>query len=325
MPLRGSPNLTRRRRLAVELRRLREQIGLTADEATEQLGWPSNSKLSRIELGRSGVKKADLQALLDLYDVTDARRAELTALAEESRQSGPIQAASMRLPEEHMRLLEAEADAEFIWIWEPQTIPGLFQIEDYTRIILQEWVDRFSLPHGEVDRRVEARRLRQQILTRDPPVDISAVIDEAVLNRRFGDASIMRKQLQHLAAISRLPHVDIRVLPLDGEHFVTTGAFNYLSFRQIHDVPLSDIVVLDNLTGMDEVEAESDIHQYGVIFRSLMESALGPGRSRTLIAGVAKRVASLGRRHGSRSAKLNSASVMRVRCCSSYAWGSSLS
>ena len=203
-------------------------------------------------LGRSGVKKADLQTLLDLYDVTSTQRAELTALAEESRKSGPIQAASMRLPEEHMRLLEIEADAESIWIWEPLIIPGLFQIEEYTHILLQEWVTRFSLPSGEVDRRVEARRLRQQILTRDPPVDLSAVIDESALNRRVGNASIMRKQLQHLAAISKLSNVDIRILPLDGEHFVMTGAFNYLSFRQIHDVPLSDTVVLDHLTGMDE-------------------------------------------------------------------------
>jgi transcriptional regulator with XRE-family HTH domain len=289
VPLRGSPNLARRRRLAVELRRIREQIGLTADEATERLGWPSNSKLSRIELGRSGVKKADLQALLELYDVTGARRTELTALAEESRKSGRIQAASMKLPEEHMRLFTAEADAETIRIWEPQTIPGLFQTEDYYRILLQEWVTRFSLPSGEIDRRVEARQMRQQILTRDPPVNLFAVIDESVLNRRVGNASIMRTQLQHLTAISRLPNVEIRILPLDGDHFVTTGAFNYLSFRQIHDVPLNDTVVLDHLTGMDEIVAENDIHQYNVVFRSLMESAFSLGRSRALIAGVTKR------------------------------------
>lgn len=305
MPVRGSPNIARRRRLADELRRLREQVGLTADEATDRLGWPSNSKLSRIELGRSGVKRADLQTLLDLYEVSSTRRAELTALAEESRKSGPIQAASMRLPEEHMRLLELEADAESIWIWEPLIIPGLFQIEEYTRILLQEWVARFSLPSGEVDRRVELRRLRQQIFARDPPVDLSAVIDESALNRRVGNASIMRKQLQHLAAISKLPNVDIRILPLDGEHFVMTGAFNYLSFRQIHDVPLSDTVVLDHLTGMDEITGEGDIHQYDVVFRSLLESALSQGRSRTLITGVAKRITGLEGRQGSSSTKLD--------------------
>ena len=290
VPARGYPNLARRRRLAAELRRLREHLGLAEDQATERLSWPSNSKLSRIELGKSGVKQADLQSLLDLYNVSGVHRAELIALAEESRKSGQFQSASARLPGELIAFLEAEADAESIWVWEPLIVPGLIQTEDYTRSLLQAWTDRFSLPSGEVDRRVEARRVRQEVLTRDPPVRLSVVMDESVLHRKIGAAAVMRAQLDRLVVLSELPHIEVRVLPLNGEHLVGTGSFNYLTFRQIHDVPLSDFVAFDTLTGMDEVADESDVHQYRVVFESLLSNALPLDETRARITAVASEV-----------------------------------
>ena len=290
MPERRNPNLARRRRLAAELRRLREREGITGEQATELLGWPHSSKLNRIELAKTGLKPADLLSLLDLYHVTSARRAELTALAEESRRSGAIQAPGMRIPGEQVAFLEAEADAESIGIWEPMVVPGLFQTEKYSRALLQAWVTRFALPAGEVDRRVAARRLRQEILTRDPLPQVSAVIDESVLRRRIGEPPVMREQLSHLMAISELPNVDLRILPLDGEHMVATGPFNYLKFRQLHEVPLGDIVMYENLTGMDDIEDEGDVHQYKVAFESLTSGALDPEQSRALITAVADQV-----------------------------------
>ena len=100
----------------------------------------------------------------------------------------------------------------------------------------------------------------------------------------------MRDQLSHLAAISELPNVEVRILPLAGDHMVATGAFNYLRFRQIHDVPLNDIVAFEHLTGMEDVEADSDVHQYKVVFESLTQNALDPDRSRALMAAVADEV-----------------------------------
>jgi transcriptional regulator with XRE-family HTH domain len=290
VPERRNPNLARRRRLAAELRRLREREGITGEQATELLGWPHSSKLNRIELAKTGLKPPDLLSLLDLYHVTSARRAELTALAEESRRSGAIQAPGMRIPGEQVAFLEAEADAESIGIWEPMVVPGLFQTEQYSRALLQAWVTRFALPAGEVDRRVAARRLRQEILTRDPPPQVSAVIDESVLRRRIGEPPVMREQLGHLVAISELPNIGLRILPLDGEHMVATGPFNYLRFRQLHEVPLGDIVMYENLTGMDDIEDEGDVHQYKVAFESLTSGALDPEQSRALITAVADQV-----------------------------------
>jgi transcriptional regulator with XRE-family HTH domain len=284
---RGSANLARRRRLAVELRRLRERAGLTGDEVASRLAWPSRSKLSRIEHGRTGLKPADLQDLLDLYNVTNARRAELTALAEESRKSG--QATAMHLPGDQVAFLEAEADAESVWIWEPQIFPGLFQTENYTRALFRAWVTTFSLPRGEIDRRVASRGLRQEVLTRDPPLQIAAIIDESVMLRRVGDPAVMNEQLQYLLEASELPNVEIRALPLSGDHLVNLSAFNYLRFRQIHEVPLNDMVALETLTGTDYVEAEEDSNQYLVAFESLLASALGPAQTRTLIASRRKK------------------------------------
>jgi transcriptional regulator with XRE-family HTH domain len=283
---RGYPNLARRRRLAAELRRLREHLGLAEDEATERLGWPSNSKLSRIELGKSGVKQPDLLSLLDLYKVTGNHRVELIALAEESRKSGQFQSGDMRLPGELIAFLEAEADAESIWVWEPLIVPGLLQTEDYTRSLLQAWTDKFSLPSGEIDRRIEARRVRQEVLTRNPPVQLSVVLDESVLRRRIGQAAVMNQQLKRLVTLSELPHIDVRILPLNGEHLVGTGSFNYLRFRQIHTVHLNDFVAFDHLTGMDEVDDEGDVHRYKVVFESLMDNALRPDEARALINAV---------------------------------------
>ncbi len=286
MAERGSPNLARRRRLAAELRRLRERGQLTGDQVAGALNWQSRSKLTRIEKGDSGLKPADLESLLTLYKVTNAHRAELIALAEESRKSGSLDATSMRLPGEYVAFLEAEADAESILIWEPQIMPGLFQTEEYTRALLQPWATRFSLASGEVDRRLEARRLRQEVLTRDPPPRVTAVIDRSVLHRKIGETAMMDRQLGHLVAVSGLPNIELRVLPLSGDYLVVPGSFNYLQFPQIHDVPLSDMVVVETLTGMEYVEGEEEIHQYMLAFESLIGGALSAEETRALIGSV---------------------------------------
>ncbi len=289
MPERGGPNLARRRRLAAELRRLREQAGFTGDEATERLGWPSSSKLSRIELGRTGLKQPDLDSLLDLYRVTGTHRDDLVALAEESRRAGLGKASDRRLPDEHIAIVHDEAEAESIGIWEPQLVHGLFQVEGYTRALLDAWVTMFSLPSGEVERRIEARRLRQQVLTREPPPLLTAVIDESVLSRRIGDASTMCEQFQHMAALSRLPHIDIRILPLDGVHVAGAGPFKYLKFRRIHAVPRGDIVAVEYLTGTQYLDDESDTHHYSVVFESLLQHALDEQDSQDLLGLAASR------------------------------------
>jgi transcriptional regulator with XRE-family HTH domain len=283
VPRRGNPNFARRLRLATELRRLREESGLTGQEVKEHLGWRSTSKLSRLEHGDTGVKPDDLKGLLDLYDVPAERRAELTALSEESQRAGvglPTDPADF---DEQRRLLDAERDADSISIWEPQVFPGLFQVRAYSRALTLAWRGLFALPPGGTDRRVEARQLRQMVLTRTPPPLVLAVIDESVLYRQVGEPDVMREQLTYLREVSELPSVDVRILPLAGEHVITTGAFNYFRFRPIHGVLQPDLVTTDYLAGTTYEDAEDVAHRYTVAFESLRAAALNEDESRALI------------------------------------------
>ena len=273
------------RRLAAELRRLRERVGLTGEEASERLGW-SGSKLSRIELHRIGVKQADLRKLLALYGVAESYRDELLALARESKQRGVAGRAAASFPQV-ATLVYAEAEAESVWTWEPQVIPGLLQTPDYARAVRRPWLGMFPGPPSETDRWVEARMQRQHVLNRDPPLLLSFVIDESALRRSFGGRAVMCQQLTHLAETSELPNVQVRIYPLSGDHpLLVTGAFTYMQFPQVHDVPLDDIVSVEHLEGIYDLEGEDETYRYRVAFEYLVGHALDPARSRSLISAT---------------------------------------
>jgi transcriptional regulator with XRE-family HTH domain len=277
------------RRLAAELRRLRERAGLNGEEVSQRLGW-SGSKLSRIELHRIGVKQADLRKLLELYGVDESYRDELLALARESKQRGPMGKAAASFPQV-AGYVSAEAEAASVWNWEPQVIPGLLQTRSYARALRQLWLTMFPGPASETDRWVETRLMRQQVLTRDPPLELSVVIDESVLRRRFGSRAIMRDQLQHLATASELPNVEVRIYPLDSDDPpIGTGAFSYLQFPQVHDVPLHDIVSVEHHEGAYDLEDEEETFKYRVAFEYLRRGALDPAHSRALICATADEV-----------------------------------
>jgi transcriptional regulator with XRE-family HTH domain len=284
----GSP-IVRRRLLAGELRRLRERAGYTGDLAADRLGW-SASKLSRIETNKIGIKEADVRRLLDLYAVTEPHRDELLALARESKLTARASTLSSRLPGQHAEILSVEAEAESLWIWQPQIVTGLLQTEGYARAVMLGWHSMFTRPPSEIERRLEARRLRQQVFQRDPPLQLSVVMDESVLYRQLGDASVMREQLEHIIDVSRLPHVRVQILPLKGAHRVTAGAFTYIRFPQLHDIPTSDLVTFEYLTGEGEFNTEDETYEFNVAFGALEENSLTPGQSRDELARVAREV-----------------------------------
>jgi transcriptional regulator with XRE-family HTH domain len=287
LPDRGSPTV-RGRRLAAELRRLRERTGLTGEEVAERLGW-SGSKVSRIELARTGVKQADLRLLLDLYGVPDSYRQELIALSRRSSQRNWLEVMTASFPPEYAAYLHAEAEAQSIWNWEPQVVPGLLQTPEYARAVMQHWLMMFPGPLREADRRLEARLLRQELLTRDPPLQLSVVMDESVLRRRFGDPQVMRRQLEHLAEVSELPNVEIRVHGLDGDAPpLVTGAFSYMQFPHVHDIALHDLVTVELLQGNTYLEDEEQTYRYRVAFEYLEKRSMDTAQSRVLIIATAQ-------------------------------------
>jgi transcriptional regulator with XRE-family HTH domain len=277
---------TRQRRLASELRRLRRRARLTGKDVSARLGW-SEAKLSRIETGQARVKIEDLDGFLDLYGVSGSHRTELVALAQESRGTDSLTEFE-DVPPGHAKILEAESEAESMWAWEPQVVPGLLQTEDYTRAILELWPAIFARPAAAMDRRVETGQLRKHVLARTPPLELSFVIDESVLLRQFAAAPIMRAQLAHMAKMSVRPHVELRILPLGGSQVIGTGAFNYFRFRQVHGVPLPDTIAFEHLQGTSFIDDEQDVNTYRVVFMALRESSLSVQASRDTLTRVAR-------------------------------------
>jgi transcriptional regulator with XRE-family HTH domain len=289
MPEYGSPTV-RRRRLASELRRLRERAALTGEEAAETLGW-SASKISRIELYRTGIKTTDLGMLLELYGVAETHRGELLALAREPRRKGWWEAYSDALPEEYAAYIMLEAEAEYIGCWSPQVIHGLLQTGDYARAVIDTHMGSTGrIPPGKIRQRVEARLARQEAITSDPKRGLLVILDQSALIRRVSEARVMRQQLEHLIEVSRLPNVTVRVLPLAGSHPIGTGSFVLLRFGPVPGIGQStDVVYLEQLSKTAlYVEDEDEVYEYRLALDQLTEKSLDQDQSRELIATLAR-------------------------------------
>jgi transcriptional regulator with XRE-family HTH domain len=289
VPEHGS-SVIRRAQLAAELRRLRERAGYTATKVVGQLGWPG-SKLSRIELNKVGVKDEDLVLLLDLYGTGEPRRSELRALAKESRERSRLDNLSDIVRGGHVELMQREAEALAEWNWQPQVIPGLLQTDGYIRAIMAGWVSVSPEPYGYIEDRVYGRQMRQEmVMDRDPPLELRIVMDESVLRRTFVEASVMRAQLGHILEISESPNLDVRILPLGGYHLLGVGAFMYMTFPPIHDVPVPDLVAFEHLTGTHFIDDAEETNKYRMAFKALRKTALEPPESRERITKTLREV-----------------------------------
>lgn len=286
MPDIGGPTV-RHRRLAAELRRFRNRAGLTGDQVAEALRW-SPSKVSRLEHGRTGYKLADVEALLRLYQVPQALRGDLLELARATYRKSWLESESASLPSRFTTYVSIETEARSLWSWEPHVVLGLLQTEDYARSIFEAWQTVVTMSPAEIERRVEIRLARQELLRRDPPLALAAVMDESVLTRQIGDAAVMRAQLAHLIECSHRPSTEIRILPLSGYHPITAGGFAYMQFAGTEDITFHDIVAIENLTSNYYLEDEDDTYPYRLAFQRLTEESLDPRNSRDVIEKRAK-------------------------------------
>ena len=288
MPTSGSPTV-RRRRLAAELRRLRVSTGKTAEEVGKILGW-SKAKISRYELAQSGLKPADVARLLEYYGVQGSQSEQLLALAEEATYKGWWEAYSDVLTEGHLAFIGLEAEATSILEWQINVVPGLLQTEQYAREVLSAYQEVATISPRVIQRRLETRLTRQQILTRDDPLEYMALLDESILHRQRGDQSVMRTQLQRLADVSDLQNVTIRILPLKRKHGLAVDSFSVLQFGKAHDTTLQDVVSLEHLSNELYVEGDTDTHQFSLAFNHLVEESLPPLESRETILAVSSQL-----------------------------------
>ncbi|MEY9989637.1 transcriptional regulator with XRE-family HTH domain [Streptomyces sp. V4I8] len=279
----------RRRKLGAELRALRTGAGLTSGEAARLVGW-HQSKVSRIETGASGVKPADVRLLLDAYGVRDARLRELLLVLAGSDEGGGRHhwwhAYRGVLPPTYRDFISLESQASAMRTLETSVVPGLLQTPEYARAVTRATVGGLD---DDADERLEAlvavRLARQDVLRADPPLELSAVLDEAVLRREVGGPEVMARQLRRLVEAARLPQVRLQVLPFAaGEHIGITGPFVIFSFSRTSDL---DVVVLDHLTSSLYLERKEDLQAYTEAFNALRIHALSPEESMDYIAALA--------------------------------------
>jgi hypothetical protein len=266
---------------------MREHAGVSVADVAAHLGW-SGSKVSRIETHRTGIKPDDLEQLLDLYDVDGAQRGQFRALAAEQEGRGWWSAYASSFEPEYIVYIGLEAAASEIRCWSPELIHGLLQTEDYARAVIQSALgDPSPIPPGEVQRMIDARLRRQELLSQPEAKQFTFVLDEAALRHRFSNAAIMRAELMHLLEVSSQPNVSIRVLAFAGSHPIGPGGFALLRFAAVHDTTLADVVYMEHLIHNGFVEEEPETYQYWLAFGRLVDEALDAEASRALITKIA--------------------------------------
>ncbi|WP_438487477.1 helix-turn-helix domain-containing protein [Streptomyces sp. S186] len=273
----------RRRRLGQELRRLREDKGLTAEQVAERL-LVSQSKISRLENGRRSISQRDVRDLCGVYEVEDRRIVDsLMQMAKDSRQQGWWHAFG-DIP--YSVYIGLETEAASLRTYESLLVPGLLQTPGYAEAVIPGAVP--ELAPEDLDKRIQVRMKRQDRV-RDPerPLRLWVVLDESALRRVVGSHLIMREQLEHLVEVSRLPHVTVQVLPYGaGAHAGMSGTFSILEFDDAAD---SSVVYIEGVTSDLYLEKTNDVHKYTIMYEHLRAQALSADASREFIAEAAKR------------------------------------
>jgi transcriptional regulator with XRE-family HTH domain len=273
----------RRRRLGAELRRLRDEAGMTIERVAKSLEC-SESKVSRIETGLVGASPRDVRDMLELYGVSSQQREALIQLAREARYKGWWHAYGDVPVVPAYTALEDTATA--FRMYAALLVPGLLQTPAYARAVIRAL--RPDLDAEQLQRWVELRMTRQLLLSREDRPALWAILDEAVLRRPVGGPGVMREQLEQLGEAAGRPNITLQVLPFSsGEHAGMDGGFTIFGFSKS---AASDVVHLDNTTGDLYLESPGEIEQYNQVFDQLRSAALKPADSITLVGTLARQL-----------------------------------
>lgn len=276
----------RRRRLAAELRSIRESRGKSGDAVAAALKW-SASKISRYERARTSLRPKEVERLLDYYQISGRRREILLGLAEDAAQKGWWEEFSDSISEEYQQFIGLEYEASSMSIWHVDVVTGLLQTEAYARHIISSLSRIEPIPPGMIGRIVAVRMRRQQVLER-AGLQLSVVLDESVLRRRIGDESVMYEQLHRLAREAEKPNVNVQVLPLDAQHSVFGESFVIFGFAADGDAITQEVVSTETMKGGFILEAERETYLHRIAFQVLADAALDPAASRDLILQTAE-------------------------------------
>ncbi|MGW1540485.1 helix-turn-helix domain-containing protein [Streptomyces sp. NPDC002309] len=279
----GSPT-ARRRRLSIELKKLRETSALTCAQVGQALDW-SGSKVNRMETGSGRVQPSDIDALCRFYGTTDELRDFLKSLARQAKTRGWWQVHGAGVPEWFNIYIGLEQDASTIRQYQCEVVPGLMQVGPYARELHATGAHMSS---QDIDKAVRVRLERQVMLTRPDAPEAWFIVNEAVVRNVIGDRSLMRDQLERVLDAAELPKVTLQVLPFDSGTYPTTGSFTMLGFPAQEDL---DLVYRDGITDAVYLEGEHHVREYARAFDGLRAAALSPQRSARLIKSVLKEYA----------------------------------
>jgi transcriptional regulator with XRE-family HTH domain len=275
----GTGPTVRRMILGTQLRRLRERAGLTRTEAGDSIR-ASDSKISRLELGRVGFKERDVTDLLTLYGVTDAEeRGQLLQLAKQTNLPGWWHRYNDLMPKWFEDFVGLEEAANRIRVYELQFVPGLLQTEDYARALASHGDPKMVT--DAVERRVALRMRRQKLLVGPEAPRLWAVIDESVLYRPIGGPRVLKAQIDRLLELTALSHIALQVVPYSVSGYHAEGAFTLLSFAEPE---LPNIAYIEHLSGALYLEKLDEIETYSRALDQLAVVGETPDRTRQLLA-----------------------------------------
>jgi hypothetical protein len=230
-----------------------------------------------METGQRGVTRRDIRDLCELYGVSGEESVRLVNLAREGKEQGWWQQYNLDFGN-YIGLEEAAVSLSF---YMPMLVPGLLQTPGYVRALHEADIDNYT--PEKVEEAVEVRLRRQRILTRDPPLRLSVVLDEAVLHRAVGGPAVMGEQLERLIQSEQLSNVTIQVIPYStGAHPAMDSLFEILDFGDT----APSVVYVEGLMGYIYVDRPQDISRYMQVFDRLRAMALTPQESISLIAKV---------------------------------------
>ncbi|GAA1621529.1 helix-turn-helix domain-containing protein [Actinoplanes couchii] len=272
----------RRLQVGAHLRALRQAKGISRDQAGYVIRG-SESKISRMELGRVSFKERDITDLLNLYGVEDqAEHRRVLTMVREANAPSWWQAYGDVLDTWFQNYLDLEQAAELIRTYEVQFVPGLLQTDGYARAVIK--LGHEDDGPEEIDRRAKLRMARKQVLDRPEAPRLWAVLDEAVLRRPIGGREVLRGQIEYLLEMCESPRVRLQVMPFDrGGHAAAGGAFSILRFP--HE-KLPDVVYIEHLTSGLYLERRDEVDQYAAAIGRLFIEAERPDRTPAILRGM---------------------------------------
>ncbi|MDW6059704.1 helix-turn-helix transcriptional regulator [Streptomyces sp. FXJ1.4098] len=282
MAARSAPT-GRQRRLAAEIRRMREEAGITVQQAAAVLG-ADRTMVAHIEAARTRVSEERVRQLACNYACPDQALVEaLASMTRNHRGESWWEEYRGKLPDGFLDVSEIEHHATRIRTAQTVHLPGLLQTEEHARAIFDLSVP--SLRRLDVELRVAHRLGRQGIFDREEPTPYVGIIHEAALRMQFGGRDVARQQLEFLADAADRDNITLLVIPFSAGSFYGAGQ----SILYAHGaVPQLDTVQLDTAYGPHFADAPTPLANYRALLDLMEDSALPPDESQKLIRSIAR-------------------------------------